>query len=318
VLYFLWFFNTLSCIVGCLQILYPGQFTMEISLVTKSIGELTDGLKLTLADGSQVWRPTGLTDVPGGAAPAGLAAILLSIGVFTSTKNLYLRSLCVPSICAGLFCIFLCQVRVVVVIMTVEVIAFSIGLLVLKRYWEFLVLSVILSALGAGMYFVSADYGGDTMTKRLETLVEDSPGAVYYSNRGRFLDYTIDELFDKYPLGAGLGRWGMMNSYFGTPDELWVEIQWTAWVYDGGLPLLFLSVSALACALVSSIRIAYYAFEDNNQWLTAWGVLIVAYNIGTVAFLFSYAPFIGQAGLEFWMLNAMLYTLAHHERKLKQ
>ncbi|MGL6075798.1 MAG: hypothetical protein ACRC8S_16700 [Fimbriiglobus sp.] len=315
VLYFMWIFNTISCIFGCLQIFYPGQFSAEISSVTKSLGVIADGLKIVLSDGSQVWRPTGLSDVPGGAAPAGLTAILLSVGIFSSSKNSYIRATCIGSICTGLFCIFLCQVRSVVVVMTVDLVAIAVGFIILKRYWDFAIIGLLLPILALGMYFVSSGFGGENMTSRFESLLQQSPGNVYYSNRGIFLEHTLDELIDKYALGAGLGRWGMMNGYFGNPDELWVEIQWTAWVYDGGLPLLVAFVSALACAIISSWRIAFSAFRDHNHWLSSWALLILAQNIGTVALLFSYAPFVGQVGMEFWLLNALLYTVAFQERK---
>ena len=40
------------------------------------------------------------------------------------------------------------------------------------------------------------------------------------SNRGAFVTQTIGELLDQYPLGAGVGRWGMMNTYFGQPGRV--------------------------------------------------------------------------------------------------
>jgi len=69
-------------------------------------------------------------------------------------------------------------------------------------------------------------------------------GAVqsFKENRGQFLSYTLGELFDQYPFGAGVGRWGMMNVYFGDPTDLnsppiYVEIQLTGWLLDGGAPM---------------------------------------------------------------------------------
>ena len=40
------------------------------------------------------------------------------------------------------------------------------------------------------------------------------------------------------------GCWGMMFYYFGDPGNtknpaLWAEIQWTGWLYDGGIALVF-------------------------------------------------------------------------------
>ena len=38
--------------------------------------------------------------------------------------------------------------------------------------------------------------------------------------------------------------------------------------------------------------------------------MLTAYNLGVCAVTFSYAPFIGQMGLEFWLLNAAVATAA--------
>ncbi len=42
----------------------------------------------------------------------------------------------------------------------------------------------------------------------------------YQENRGGFVAQTFGELLDRYPLGAGLGRWGMMQIYFANPDKV--------------------------------------------------------------------------------------------------
>ena len=44
----------------------------------------------------------------------------------------------------------------------------------------------------------------------------------------------------EYPLGAGLGRWGMAAGYFGTAGApgLWAEIQITGWMIDGGVIMI--------------------------------------------------------------------------------
>ena len=38
--------------------------------------------------------------------------------------------------------------------------------------------------------------------------------------------------------------------------------------------------------------------------------MLVAYNVGAIALCFNYVPFIGTAGLEFWLLNAALAVAA--------
>jgi hypothetical protein len=57
------------------------------------------------------------------------------------------------------------------------------------------------------------------------------------------LKITFRKLLFEYPLGCGVGRWGMMTYYFGRFDAnpnpaVFVEIQPTGWLFDGGIPLL--------------------------------------------------------------------------------
>jgi hypothetical protein len=42
--------------------------------------------------------------------------------------------------------------------------------------------------------------------------------------------------------------------------------------------------------------------------LWIWAAVIVAYDFGALAVTFNYPLFIGQGGMEFWLLNAALFT----------
>jgi hypothetical protein len=148
------------------------------------------------------------------------------------------------------------------------------------------------------------------VTSRLESLVEESPDTVYYQNRGRFLEETITQHVPEHPAGAGLGRWGMTRRYFADlndpkSDAIWAEIQWTAWVLDGGVPLALAYAAALGAAVWATARVA---LRTPDQWLAGWAALITAYGLAVCATTFSYIPFIGQAGMEFWFLNAAVWT----------
>jgi hypothetical protein len=44
-----------------------------------------------------------------------------------------------------------------------------------------------------------------------------------------------------------------------------------------------------------------------------WASLIVAYDLGAVALTFSYPLFIGEFGLQFWLLNGMLFAACSRE-----
>ena len=111
----------------------------------------------------------------------------------------------------------------------------------------------------------------------------------------------------------------MMSSYFGQKGDpnqkaLYAEIQWTGWLLDGGLPLMIAYMIALLMALYAAWKVVQkppHLFGD----LYLWGALLLAYNVSAIALTFSYPLFIGQAGLEFWLLNATILTAARNSRR---
>jgi hypothetical protein len=146
----------------------------------------------------------------------------------------------------------------------------------------------------------------------MSTLVQANPDTVYYKNRGVFLQQTVNVLLPQYPLGAGLGRWGMMNYYFGDNtdperDAIYVEIQWTGWLLDGGVPLILTYLLGLLMAMWVAVKIALNRGGDD---LSIWGAIVLAYGMGALAMTFSYPVFISQAGMEFWLMNALLFGAA--------
>jgi hypothetical protein len=309
ILHILWAFNSLSALMGCMQVFFPGSFDFEVvRYLSDSI--YADGLKITLSDGSRIWRPTGLSDSPGGASPAGLNAILMSTGILLSTKNRYWILPVALSICMSVFCIFLCQIRVVFVTLLIDYIVLIIGLYLIGRPLISLGLAILAPVIITLVFLAATYVGGDSTISRFETLFMESPDEVYYSNRGKFLEATFDTFIYDYPLGAGLGRWGNMNAYFGVPENtLWVEIQWTAWVFDGGIPLMVMYLLAVLAAAYSTLSIGIRSSGSKRLWTAQWAILITGYNVGVMALFFSYVPFIGQVGMEFWILNAAIYVI---------
>ncbi|MGL4423245.1 MAG: hypothetical protein ACRCZF_21465, partial [Gemmataceae bacterium] len=69
----------------------------------------------------------------------------------------------------------------------------------------------------------------------------------------------------------------------------------------------------IIAASYTAIRVA---IQSPNAWLASWGSLIFAYNTSFMALTFSYVPFIAQIGLEFWLLNAALFTVAFQQNRL--
>ncbi|OYV68591.1 MAG: hypothetical protein B7Z74_08240 [Deltaproteobacteria bacterium 21-66-5] len=145
------------------------------------------------------------------------------------------------------------------------------------------------------------------------TLTKGTPQQVYERNRGQFLAQAFDELLPEYPLGAGVGRWGMMNTYFDAKSDpnppLWAEIQWSGWVLDGGAPLILAYVSALLLTLLTTLRIARWR-SASDPTLSLWGSVILGYSVGTCALTFSYPVFLSQTGMEFWLLNGVVFAAA--------
>ena len=305
-----WSFHVLSSIFGVLQVYYPGQFQPNISDNVVSQGELSKGLQITLANGESVWRPMGLTDSPGGAAMAGLYAFVFGMGFLAIAQRWPMRIAGVVGMVVGLFCIYLAQIRSIFVLTLIIAISFAAILAALRRYAAVSRLALIVPALSVTVFLWASAVGGDGMVKRLETLIEADPGEVYYSNRGVFLEDTFTTFLPDNPFGCGLGRWGMVANYFGrsndpTSPRIWVEIQWTAWVADGGLLLLVAYPIAILLAMVTVGRIA---IRSRDHWLSGWAILVLAYDVAAVALTFNYPLFIGQFGLEFWLLNGAIYA----------
>ena len=316
VVFILWAFNTLSATIGVLQVYFPGKFEPYLTPVIATMDPgYIEGLYITTAGGYRVFRPMGLTNIPGGAAAGGFYAVLFGIGFLLISRRPWLRAAAVSSMTLGMMCLYLSQVRVALVMLIVCLLTIC-GLMARRGAAARLAIvsAVLTMAIGASLIW-AISIGGQDVTDRLATLVQDDPRQVYYVNRGHFLEETIAELLPLYPLGAGLGRWGMVNAYLGDDSDperaaIWVEIQWTGWLVDGGVPLILAYVAALFLALWTAWRIALSRATDHRDNLWLWGALLFAYNVGALAVTFSYPLFIGQGGLEFWLLNAVVFSAA--------
>jgi hypothetical protein len=317
--YVVWLFHTVSAIFGLLQVYFPGQFQPPLSTsITQFYGEDAEQLKITLADGSQVFRPMGLTDTPGGAARAGFFALILGVGLVLKSKYVPFRLAGIASSAIGLFCIYLSQVRTAFISLSVGLIILGICLF---KQGDFKKLSLFISGtlvMFTSVFTWAVAVGGDSSLQRLLDLTAEDPATVYQQNRGGFLTHTIQDLIPQYPFGAGLGRWGMMNSYFGENNNpftsaLWSEIQWTGWILDGGVPFLL----AYTIAMFFVFKFCWdIAIDKRLPQLNFWAAILLAYNFSILASMFSSNLLIGQSGLEFWLLNAALVMVVHREKKL--
>jgi hypothetical protein len=317
-MYVLWGFHTLSAIVGVLQVYNPGQFQPALSTAIQSFyGEDAEGLQITLADGSKVLRPMGLTDTPGGAARAGFYALILGLSFALNSKHMAVRCAGVASSAIGLFCLYLSQVRTAFVSVSLGLVILAICLF---KQGDFKKLSIFVSgtiALFVSVFSWAIAVGGSSSLERLMALTAEDPNTVYQQNRGGFLTGTIQELLPQYPFGAGLGRWGMMNHYFGDNSNpftgpLWAEIQVTGWLYDGGVPFII----AYVIAIFFVFKVCWETAIDRRfSMLSFWAAVMLAYNFSVIASTFSSSLLIGQAGLEFWLLNTALFMAVLQEKR---
>ncbi len=314
----LWSFHTLSASLGVLQVYFPDRLQPNVRELAGEAADYIEGQVIETATGDVVFRPVGLTDRPGGAATGGFYAVLFGIGLLLTDRRTWLKAASLGSITIGLTVIYLSQIRSVLVLTAVSVLVCTAMLVWRRDLARAGILGAVLAVLALGSFVLAVSLGGAGVTDRLATLVAERPSEVYASNRGKFLEHTIEELLPRYPGGAGLGRHGMMNAYFGdnsNPERsaIWVEIQWTAWLVDGGVPLILAYASALLAALWAVWSIALQrTSSDPDAEVPFWGVLLVAFNIGVFALTFSYPLFMGQSGMEFWLLNAALFTAAHN------
>lgn len=309
----LWAFHSVSAVFGILQVYFPGRFQPNVSVMITGQGEgYLSQLQITTADGERVLRPMGLTDTPGGAAVAGFYAVLFGLGLILTERRSGLKFCCFGSMLLGMTCLYLAQVRSVLLMLGFCVFALF-GLLAWRgEKRKFMVVAGLVTTVILLSFSWAVSLAGASVTDRLGSLVKERPSQVYYRNRGVLLEQTVQELLPQYPLGAGLGRWGMMNLYFGDNSDpqrasLWAELQWTGWILDGGVPLLLAYVAALTLACCTALHIAFLR-SAGNLWV--WGGILLAYNLGAVAVTFSYSFFVGQGGLEFWLLNAVVYGAA--------
>jgi hypothetical protein len=326
VMLIIWIFQSISALIGILQVYYPGQFEPAISTVIQNNGRwYVKGLQFKNAYGQTVFRAWGLSDVPGGAGVAGDYAVLFGAGFMLTWRKWSGRTLAIGTMVVGLAAIFLSHVRASLVTLIISIAMLTVVLSIRRarvrathRAWrrqEAGALTRLLVVLGVVAFFGFAwaiAVGGSDTAKRFSTLTASDPGTVYGQNRGHFLEYSIEELLPQYPLGAGLGRTGMMNAYFGDNSDpntmsIWAEEQFTTWLVDGGIPLVLVYLFAIGVTTVFAFKLSLAQIDPELAILAA---VICGYDVGAVGSCFGYTFFGSQMGLVFWIINAVLFAVA--------
>lgn len=308
--------NGLNAVIGVLQVKYPDTFMpRELSSI---VTDIEGGIgKYIGPNGEEIIRPPGLSDNPGSVcAPASVAALL---GLIFALRPIpvWQRIGSAALAFAGVAAIFLSQVRTSILILGGMYLVY-VGLLLIQGNSR-----RALGMMGAalGLYIAALLFavllGGESITDRFATLFADDPTSVYYTSaRGYQLQYDTQQYLTDFPLGAGLGRWGMMRLYFGDENNeqsppLWAELQWPAWALDGGLVLFLLYNMVL-------IRNAWHEFalcrKLHHTSVAPYAAMIFASNAGTLALVFGFTPFTTQIGLQYWFLAGVLHGVAQLPR----
>jgi hypothetical protein len=301
-----------NAVVGVLQVYDPARWLpAEFSRVMTGSDMGLGAVTYIGAQGQKIVRPPGLFDTPGAVAGPGMFAALLGLVFAVSAIPAWKRALSLGIALAGLAAIYLSQVRVslvaTVVMMTVyTVVALRQGRATRASQFAILAAGIVVVSLSAAVTL-----GGATVSDRVNSLFAADPISVYQVARGSQLNFTFFDLLFQYPLGAGLGRWGMAAGYFGSVNAnsppIWAEIQFTGWMIDGGALMVALYLGALATTTITQWRIAQ---ATQYPRLAVCGAVILAAGLGPAIMIISFTPFVAQIGIQYWFLAGILHGVA--------
>jgi hypothetical protein len=222
------------------------------------------------------------------------------------------RVLLIASLGVGLFALYVCQIRILFLMLLVTIAGMAVLMAVQGQFARLGAGSLAIGAVALVSFWIALSVGGEAVTSRLASLFEGSAGHVYYVNRGTFLEHTIVDLAPAYPLGAGLGRHGMIANYFAVQNSesspIYAEINWTSWVLDGGIPLAVMYALAICTTLLFVFRAASRRLSRQDSWLGRWGVVLFGYDASVLVMTFCAAPFETTLGCDFWLLNAAYFS----------
>jgi len=312
--------SALAAAVGVLQVYFPDHFLPpEFSVLARELNpDVVGSLTYTGADGRAIVRPPGLSDVPGGAAAAGMLTTILGLTLALARgQGAWLRTIYAGAAALGMTVLFLTQVRALSLL--------AVGALVIwaclrwrqGRFVEGSAAIVVASGLIASAFLWAVLVGGESVSQRFLGLFETGLLQSFDEGRGGFVRYTLRELLFEFPFGAGLGRWGMMNVLFADP-ALWqappihVEIQPTGWLLDGGVPLALLYGSALVAALSQSYRTVMRAPSGRLQELATSLLCVQA---ALVVLCLAGPVFNSQLGILFWVTAGALAGVVGRETR---
>ena len=311
VLWVLFASSFLGSAAGILQVYFPKLFLPpEFSVLAQTLNpDAISSLTYAGADGRAIIRPPGLSDVPGGAAVAGMMTTILGLALAMRDATWLVRIACLTGGLIGMTTLFLTHVRSLSLLAAAGLAACTALRFRQGRTTDSAVGAAAGITVVAGAYLWAVAVGGDAVADRFIGLLNDGVLRTFDESRGLFVRYTLTELLDEFPLGAGLGRWGMMQLLFGDA-ALWqappihVEIQPTGWLLDGGVPLLLVYTAAIAVALRHTYRLAVEMTVGSLQDLAT---ILLCVQVAIAALCLSGPVFNTQLGIQFWAVTGALF-----------
>jgi hypothetical protein len=301
-----------NAIVGVLQVYDPGRWLpAEFSRVLTGSDMGLGPVTYIGPNGVRIIRPPGLFDTPGAVAGPAMFAALLGLVFAVSAIPAWKRAVSLVMAGAGFGAIYLSQVRVslvaaVVMILAYAALAFTQGRL--SRASQF---SILAGGILFGSLSLAVTLGGTAVSERVSSLFASDPLSIYQGARGSQLTFTFFELLFNYPVGAGLGRWGMVANYFGSTNPnsapIWAEIQFTGWMIDGGIVMVATYLGALAATTMSQLRVAQ---ATQYPRVAVCGAVVLAAGLGPAIMILSFTPFVAQIGIQYWFLAGALHGVA--------
>ena len=302
--------NFVSAGLGILQVYDPDRF-----LPSQFSGQLRDDYLGSLtylgSDGRVITRPPGLSDVPGGAAVAGGVTAMLGLGLSFRATSPWQMIGALIAVAVGVAVVYLTQVRSVFLMVVVgaavlTLMAFKIGRLA-RASWLLIGGTAIIVA----SFLWASSLGGNTVNDRFLNIGQQGAVGVFQQNRGSFLDETLGTLLNEYPFGAGVGRWGMMNSSFADQNAfgstpIHVEIQLTGWLLDGGVPMWLLYGGAIVLSIFAAFRLT----ASNDPVLADLAVIALGLQVFIAGLAMAGPIFNTQMGILFWSCAASLQGAA--------
>jgi hypothetical protein len=311
VVWLILFSSFASAALGILQVYAPDQFLPpQFSALALSLNpEFVNALSYIGPNGEWIIRPPGLSDLPGGAAIAGMTVAILGVAfAFQSGRHHVARWVYLSVAVVGMTVLYLTQVRSLSLMAVVAMLAFAGMRLRQGRLVQGTWIGVIVTALVLASFAWATMLGGETVRERFSGMLDTGLVRTFQENRGLFLTYTFGELLYEFPLGAGLGRWGMMHVYFGDPaawqyQPIYVEIQPTGWLLDGGVLMWLFYGGALLAAMWYSYRLA----TASEGVLRDLATMVFCIQVVIVGLCLTGPVFNTQLGIEFWLVTAVLH-----------